>query len=127
MLVRYFIIYKIENIFQFPIVLKGDGGGGLICDNIVTGIVSWGSECGLPNFPSVYVDIAIYNFWIDSTIVWNEGGHENIPTPTPTTTPIPGAAVNILDSMYLIILNIVHQRYLLVTYDVLLFIAKCPL
>ncbi|KAJ6634729.1 Trypsin-1 [Pseudolycoriella hygida] len=93
---------------------QGDGGGGLICDNMVFGIVSWGVECALPNFPGVYTDVAIYNTWISSTIDWVGGEHEDIPTPppsttyepTPTTSPTsttlsPGGATGIISSIYL--------------------------
>lgn len=97
-------------------MFQGDGGGGLICNNLVYGIVSSGLECGLPNFPGIYVDVAVHNTWIDSTLVWNEGDHDAVPTPTPITTttdvptptlapttPIPGGAAVIINSLYLFV------------------------
>lgn len=101
--------------------LQLDNGGGLICNNIVFGILSWGVECGHPepDFPAVYTDVAAYNFWIDSVIDWNDGDHEMVPTPTTTTTPIPttttttttttpspGGATAIVNSIYLFIVCI---------------------
>lgn len=38
--------------------------------------------CALPNLPGVYTDVAVYNNWIDETIIWDSGEHEHIPTPT---------------------------------------------
>lgn len=82
--------------------------------DVLFGIVSWGVDCGLANFPAIYTDVATYNFWIDSTLEWDEGEHELIPTPTtttttpaptaaPTTTPSPDGAAVIVKSMYLFI------------------------
>uniref|UniRef100_A0A452RBV7 tryptase n=1 Tax=Ursus americanus TaxID=9643 RepID=A0A452RBV7_URSAM len=46
----------------------GDSGGPLVCDidGVWTqaGIVSWGSDCGLPNRPGVYVNVSMYTTWI---------------------------------------------------------------
>ena len=40
---------------------NGDSGGPLVCVEdgkpVVTGIVSWGFKCGIPNFPSLYTDV----------------------------------------------------------------------
>lgn len=91
--------------------LQRDDGGGLICNSVVFGIVSWQIDCGLLQYPTVYTDVAIYNAWIDSTLAWNDGDHENIPTPpsitttttTTTTTPSPGGAAAIVNSIYLFI------------------------
>lgn len=90
--------------------LQRDDGGGLICNNIVFGIVSWQVDCGLLQYPTVYTDVAVYNSWIDSTLTWN-GEHDGIPTPpsltttttTTTTTPSPGGSAAIVNSIYLFI------------------------
>ncbi|XP_058522673.1 complement factor I [Ochotona princeps] len=48
---------------------KGDSGGPLVCKDInnvnyVWGIVSWGENCGKPEFPGVYTKVANYFDWI---------------------------------------------------------------
>ncbi|KAJ8940410.1 hypothetical protein NQ318_009339 [Aromia moschata] len=54
---------------------KGDGGSPLICPVIgnsnkfeQVGIVSWGLTCGVQNTPGVYVNVGIFNDWIDRTV-----------------------------------------------------------
>ncbi|XP_036620596.1 complement factor I isoform X2 [Trichosurus vulpecula] len=48
---------------------KGDSGGPLVCMNsnnvsYVWGIVSWGENCGNPEFPGVYTKVSNYFDWI---------------------------------------------------------------
>ncbi|XP_015340124.1 complement factor I isoform X1 [Marmota marmota marmota] len=48
---------------------KGDSGGPLVCTDVnnvtyVWGIVSWGENCGKPEFPGVYTKVANYFDWI---------------------------------------------------------------
>lgn len=48
---------------------KGDSGGPLVCQDAnnktyIWGIVSWGENCGKPDFPGVYTKVANYFDWI---------------------------------------------------------------
>lgn len=48
---------------------KGDSGGPLVCQDAnnvsyVWGVVSWGENCGKPEFPGVYTKVANYFDWI---------------------------------------------------------------
>ncbi|XP_070164850.1 trypsin-10 [Polyergus mexicanus] len=46
---------------------QGDSGGGMVCNGILTGIVSGGEGCALPRLPGVYADIFHYMDWILET------------------------------------------------------------
>ncbi|KAM8705936.1 hypothetical protein ACLKA7_010263 [Drosophila subpalustris] len=43
---------------------KGDSGGPLVCDGQLTGIISWGVDCGKVFFPGVYTNISYFLNWI---------------------------------------------------------------
>lgn len=52
---------------------KGDSGGPLVCQDVnnvtyVWGIVSWGENCGKPEFPGVYTRVANYFDWISNYV-----------------------------------------------------------
>lgn len=42
----------------------GDAGGPLVYQNQVVGIVSFGYQCGVPGFPSVYTSVSFVQPWI---------------------------------------------------------------
>lgn len=43
---------------------QGDSGGGLICNGVLTGIVSGGKGCAHPRLPGVYSDVYHYRDWL---------------------------------------------------------------
>ncbi|XP_044259146.1 trypsin alpha-3-like [Tribolium madens] len=43
---------------------QGDSGGPFVCQNKLTGVVSYGIGCGYENFPGVYVEVAKYSDWL---------------------------------------------------------------
>lgn len=47
---------------------QGDSGGGMLCNNILTGVVSGGEGCASPRLPGIYTDIYFYRDWITSSI-----------------------------------------------------------
>ena len=51
----------------------GDSGGPFVCNNdgkaVVAGVVSWGKECALPNFPGVYARTTHVLSWIKANMV----------------------------------------------------------
>lgn len=44
----------------------GDSGGPLTANNIIYGIVSWGTKiCALPDLPAVYTSVSYFRNWIN--------------------------------------------------------------
>ncbi|XP_037932750.1 trypsin zeta-like [Teleopsis dalmanni] len=44
---------------------QGDSGGPLMCNGVLAGIVSWGNQCGLKQYPGVYTNVLYYKNWIE--------------------------------------------------------------
>ncbi|XP_063227574.1 trypsin II-P29-like [Bacillus rossius redtenbacheri] len=44
---------------------SGDSGGPLECAGLLTGVVSAGDGCALPNLPGVYTEVSVYHQWIE--------------------------------------------------------------
>ncbi|XP_036003890.1 prostasin, partial [Fundulus heteroclitus] len=57
---------------------QGDSGGPMVSKQnsrwIQSGIVSFGKDCALPNFPGVYSRVSQYQAWINSQITSNPPG-----------------------------------------------------
>lgn len=54
----------------------GDSGGALVCDGLLTGIISQGhpDECGKFGFPGIYTDVLKFQEWIlDNSELLNSG------------------------------------------------------
>lgn len=47
---------------------QGDSGGGLICNNQLAGIVSFGMGCASKLYPGVYTDVSQYRDFIKVAI-----------------------------------------------------------
>ena len=57
---------------------QGDSGGPFVCNDKLTGVVSWGIGCALPNLPGVYANVKEYVDWIEG-----HGGHNGVKIFTP--------------------------------------------
>jgi len=69
----FIIIYKYVFCFQLIEKYQGDGGSPLMCELggrwFVAGLVAWGIGCATSGVPGVYVNVASYVPWIQTTVV----------------------------------------------------------
>lgn len=81
-------------------------GGGLMCDRLFAGIVSFGHGCGMPNLPNVFTDVSVYIEFIDTAINWSSSNDTDLP-PAPTTiTPCCSASsMTLLSAVILLMLG----------------------
>jgi secreted trypsin-like serine protease len=63
-------------------VCNGNQGGGLFCAGHLSGVLSFGINCGVANNPAVFIDVRQYNNWINEQFTRND-----IPQPGSVTTP----------------------------------------
>ena len=48
---------------------EGDGGGPLVCNGELQGIVSWGGACcGAIDQPGIYTRVCKFNDWLEQTM-----------------------------------------------------------
>ena len=98
------VCFKLFKISHFLNSLQGDSGGPLFnCDSKGSncrqiGLVSWGVQCGVKEYPGVYTNVAKYRDWINGYMAQYATGHENVfctdekktaerkPVPKTTTT-----------------------------------------
>lgn len=64
--------FDVEICYYF-LLLQGDGGSPLVCNNAgqwqVIGLVAWGIGCANGGVPGVYVNVLSYIPWITGTFV----------------------------------------------------------
>lgn len=53
-------------VVKTTITFQGDSGGPLVCNGNLTGVVSFGNECALPQYPGVHANVSFYRQWIDA-------------------------------------------------------------
>lgn len=74
--------------------VQGDSGGGLICNNQLAGVVSFGVGCGQPRFPGVYTDVSMYSDFIDFSLEY-VGDQDHVPKPSDASVVWPNLSNNI--------------------------------
>ncbi|CAK9795055.1 Serine protease 1 [Anthophora plagiata] len=47
---------------------QGDSGGGMVCNGVLTGVVSGGYGCARPGYPGTYADVYYYKTWTTNIV-----------------------------------------------------------
>ncbi|CAL7938505.1 unnamed protein product [Xylocopa violacea] len=74
---------------------QGDSGGGMICNGVLTGVVSGGNGCARPGYPGVYSDVDYYRGWIEERIKL-ETAYKQSGVQITTVTLLPSVLLSVL-------------------------------
>jgi len=94
------VIYKLA--ITISQIFQGDSGGGMICNGVLTGIVSGGKGCAEPLLPGVYADVFYYLDWIlkdiDVVVIKNNSRNNSRNYGAPNTLTITVMIISFLFS-----------------------------
>ncbi|XP_043497237.1 trypsin-2-like [Polistes fuscatus] len=82
---------------------QGDSGGGMVCDGVLTGIVSAGEGCAKPKLPGLYTDVLFYKYWIKFPLAYEKSVRDDSDEPYNSANKIQSTAITIVTffSIYL--------------------------
>lgn len=53
-------------VIRSSIMSKTNTGGPMVCNGILSGVISWGFKCALPRYPGIYSDVYYFRDWIET-------------------------------------------------------------